>query len=329
MQRMTERFFEPQKGLPPLVLAPMEDITDPPFRRLCRRFGADMAVTEFISADGLIRDADKGSQKLNFFPKERPIGIQVYGNDPEVVAAAGQIVAEAGPDFVDFNAGCPVPKVVKKGSGAALLRDLPLFRRIIRKLRQAISLPLSVKTRIGWSPSEIIIEDVVRMLTEEGVDFVAIHGRTRDQAYKGQADWSYIRKSAQMGLLPVIGNGDLRTGEDLRRRLDEVPEIAAFMVGRAAVGQPWVFEAMKRWWQKGENWQPGIVERVSFLKEHLRFAIEQKGEPLGIMRTRKHFSGYLKGEPFAAKVRAELMQKEDFVSIERLLDSYLESLGHL
>ncbi len=312
----------------PLFLAPMEDITDSPFRVLCREMGADAVVTEFISSEGLIRNAAKTMQKLHFVHAERPIGIQIYGNQEESMAKAAKIVEQAEPDFLDINAGCPVKKIVNNGNGAALLKDLALFQQIVRAVRASISIPLTVKLRLGWDKDSINILETVRMLEQEGVNAIFIHGRTRDQAYRGKADWDWIQKAAECVSIPVIGNGDLRNAQDIVQYHKQIPGLAGCMIGRAAVGAPWIFQQIQTQMRdsKASAQQdldlPDLLDRLDILKRHIALNVDQRGETLGILTMRKHFSGYLKGAPMAAKIRARLMKETTPAGTLQVLDVF-------
>ncbi len=308
-----------------LALAPMEDITDSPFRRICRRLGADIVYSEFVSSEGLIRDAKKSLKKLLFTPSERPIGIQIYGHDVESMRLAALMAESYDPDFIDINAGCPVKKLVNKGACAALLKDLPLLARMTHEVVKSVRLPVTVKMRIGWDSRSIVAVDAARMLEDAGVSALAIHGRTRDQAYRGTANWDMIAASAAAVSVPVIGNGDIRLPEDALQRFQRYPEIAGIMIGRGAIGVPWLFDRIHNLMRGEEVASPPFAHRVALLKEHILYSVEERGERLGVMTMRKHFSGYLKGEPMVAQLRSRLMQFYEVEPLFAELDDYLQS----
>lgn len=310
-----------------LLLAPMDDISDSPFRRMCKYFGADIVYSEFVSSEGLIRDAQKSVRKMHFYPEERPIAIQIFGHSVESMSIAAQRAEEFEPDFIDINAGCPVKKLVNKGACAALLRDLPLFERMVRAVVNSTRLPVTVKMRTGWDRNSLVIPQAIPMLSDQGVSAITIHGRTRDQAYKGVADWDLIRRAVEASEIPMIGNGDIRSGADARKRFHDIPELAAVMVGRGAIGRPWIFKQMREYLTEGsceEN--PSIFKRIEWLKLHLSFAVEERGERLGVVTMRKHIGGYLRGEAMAAKVRQDIMQHEKLEKVFMVLDEYRDWL---
>ena len=292
----------------PIFLAPMEDITDPPYRRICKHFGADIVYTEFISSEGLIRDAHKSVQKLDFTADERPVGIQIFGHDPESMKRAVEIAEEAGPDLIDINFGCPVKKVVSKGAGAAMLKDIPQMIKITEAVVKATHLPVTIKTRLGWDEQSKNIEDVALRLQDTGIKAITIHGRTKSQLYGGQADWTLIGKvKANPDIhIPVIGNGDIDTPQKAREMIDKY-KVDGIMVGRAIVGNPWIFRDIKHYLKHSEILPPPILEeRIAICKKHLESSVEWKGERTGILEMRKHYGNYFKGlfnfKPFKMKL---------------------------
>ena len=281
----------------PLLLAPMEDVSDPPFRRLCKQHGADLMYSEFISSEGLIRDAIKSRMKLDIFDYERPVGIQIFGGDEEAMAMSSKIVTTVNPDIIDINFGCPVKKVVCKGAGAGVLKDVDLMIRLTQAVIDSTNLPVTVKTRLGWDDNSINIDEVAERLQDIGVAALSIHARTRAQMYKGQADWSHIArvKNNPRITMPIFGNGDVDTPEKALKYKNEYG-IDGIMIGRAAIGYPWIFNEIKHYFNTGEYLaKPSVVNRVEAVRNHLTWAMEWKGERLGIVETRPHYSNYFKG----------------------------------
>lgn len=286
-----------QLGEFPLLLAPMEDVSDPPFRRLCKLHGADMLYSEFISSEGLIRDAIKSRQKLDIFDYERPVGIQIFGGDEEAMALSAQIVEAVRPDLVDINFGCPVKKVVSRGAGAGVLRDIDLMIRLTKAVVKSTSLPVTIKTRLGWDNDSINISEVAERLQDVGVKAISIHARTRVQMYKGHSDWSYIAKVKENPRIniPIFGNGDIDSPEKALEYRNKYG-VDGIMIGRAAIGYPWIFNEIKNFFATGEKLpEPTVADRVEAAKNHVTWAMEWKGERLGILETRRHYSNYFKG----------------------------------
>lgn len=302
----------------PLLLAPMEDVSDPPFRRLCKEHGADLMYTEFISSEGLIRDAIKSRMKLDIFDYERPIGIQIFGGDEEAMAMSAKIVETVQPDLVDINFGCPVKKVVCKGAGAGVLKDIDLMVRLTKSVVESTHLPVTVKTRLGWDHDSINIDEVAQRLQDTGIKALAIHGRTRAQMYKGHSDWSHIaRVKANPNIeIPIFGNGDI----DSPQKAVEYKEkygVDGVMIGRAAIGYPWIFNQIKHYRETGELLpEPTIYERVEAAKNHLLWAIEWKGERTGILETRMHYTNYFKGIPNFKPYRTKLVTQDNLIDLE-------------
>ena len=296
----------------------MEDVSDPPFRRLCKMHGADLMYTEFISSEGLIRDAIKSRQKLDIFDYERPIGIQIFGGDEEAMAMSAKIVETVQPDIVDINFGCPVKKVVCKGAGAGVLKDIDLMVKLTKSVVESTHLPVTVKTRLGWDHDSINIDEVAQRLQDTGIKALAIHGRTRAQMYKGHSDWSHIaRVKANPNIeIPIFGNGDI----DSPQKAVEYKEkygVDGIMIGRAAIGYPWIFEQIKHYRETGELLpEPTIAERMEAAKNHLNWAIEWKGEKTGILETRMHYTNYFKGIPNFKPYRTKLVTQDNLIDLE-------------
>lgn len=305
----------------PLLLAPMEDVSDPPFRAVCKASGADLMYTEFISSEGLIRDAIKSRQKLDIFDNERPIGIQIFGGDEEAMAMAAKIVDTTQPDLVDINFGCPVKKVVTKGAGAAVLKDIDLMVRLTKAVVKSTSLPVTVKTRLGWDHDSINIEEVAERLQDAGIKALAIHGRTRCQLYKGNADWTPIArvKENQRLQIPIFGNGDIDSPEkavEFKNRYG----VDGVMIGRAAIGYPWIFNEIKHYITTGEHLPaPGIQQRVEVIRQHLHRSVEWKGMKAGINEMRRHYTNYLKGLPNIKEFRLKLVTIAEVEEIDEIL----------
>jgi len=281
----------------PLLLAPMEDVSDPPFRRLCKLNGADLMYSEFISSEGLIRDAIKSRQKLDIFDYERPVGIQILGGDEEAMALSAKIVETVQPDLVDINFGCPVKKVVCKGAGAGVLKDVDLMVRLTKAVVQSTHLPVTVKTRLGWDCDSINIQETAERLQEVGIKALSIHGRTRSQMYKGEADWTEIAKvKANPNIvIPIFGNGDIDSPQKALEYKTKYG-VDGIMIGRAAIGNPWIFNQIKHFITTGKLLElPSLSERVEAAKQHLIWACEWKGERTGILETRMHYNNYFKG----------------------------------
>ena len=300
----------------------MEDVSDPPFRFVCKQEGADLMYSEFISSEGLIRDAIKSRQKLDFFEYERPFGIQIFGGDEEAMALSAKIIDATGPDLVDINFGCPVKKVVNKGAGAAVLRDVDAMVRLTRAVVESTRLPVTVKTRLGWDDNSKNIEDVAERLQDEGIKALTIHGRTRSQLYKGEADWALIAKVKNNPriFIPIFGNGDI-DGPEKALEYKNRFGVDGIMIGRAAIGYPWIFREIKHYLDKGVHLHPpSIDQRVDVIREHLSRSIKWKGNPLGILEMRRHYSNYLKGLPHIKDFRNQLVQLNSFEEILETLD---------
>lgn len=306
----------------PLLLAPMEDVSDPPFRRLCKLHGADMLYSEFISSEGLIRDAIKSRQKLDIFDYERPVGIQIFGGDEEAMALSAKIVATVRPDLVDINFGCPVKKVVSKGAGAGVLKDIELMVRLTKAVVRSTDLPVTVKTRLGWDESSINIEEVAERLQDVGISALTIHARTRSQMYKGHSDWSYIAKVKNNPRIhiPIFGNGDIDNPEKALEYRNKYG-VDGIMIGRAAIGYPWIFREIKHYFATGELLSPPtIADRVAAARNHLIWSVEWKGERQGVLEMRRHYANYFKGLPNFKEHRQRLVTLDSAAEIVTALE---------
>jgi nifR3 family TIM-barrel protein len=307
----------------PLLLAPMEDVSDPPFRAVCKEGGADLMYTEFISSEGLIRDAIKSRQKLDIFDEERPIGIQIFGGDEDAMAMSARIVDATGPDLLDINFGCPVKKVVCKGAGAAVLKDVDLMVRLTSACVRSTSLPVTVKTRLGWDNDTKNIEEVAERLQDVGVQALSIHGRTRAQLYKGEADWTLIAavKNNPRIKIPIFGNGDIDSPQKAVEYKNRYG-VDGIMIGRAAIGYPWIFREIKHYIATGEILPPpNVAERVAAAHKHLHFSVRWKGKVLGILEMRRHWANYLKGLPHVKDFRMKLVTTDSLDEIDAILDT--------
>ena len=307
-------------GAFPLLLAPMEDVSDPPFRAVCKKHGADLMYTEFISSEGLIRDAAKSKQKLDIFEYERPIGIQIFGSEIESMREAAVIASQANPDLIDINYGCPVKQVACKGAGAALLRDIPKMVQMTSEIVKATHLPVTVKTRLGWDDSTKNVEDVAERLQDIGIQALTIHGRTRVQLYKGEADWTLIGKIKNNPRIkiPIFGNGDVDTPEKAKL-MRERYGVDGIMIGRASIGYPWIFREIKHYFATGNHLAPPTVEeRIEACKEHFHFSLQWKGEKLGMLEMRRHYANYFRGFPNIKPYRQKLVTLETVDAIEEV-----------
>ncbi len=313
----------------PVFLAPMEDVTDPSFRYMCKKFGADLMFTEFISSDGLIRDARKSVEKLNVYDYERPIGIQIYGHIPDAMEKATQLTSNANPDILDINYGCPVRKIAGRGAGSGMMQNLPLMEEITKKVVAASSVPVTAKTRLGWDSENKNVMDVALLLQDCGIHALTIHGRTRAQMYKGEADWSLIGKVKNNPniKIPIIGNGDVTSGAIAAENFDKFG-VDAIMIGRAAIGKPWIFKEIKHYLETGEELPtPSVIERVEYAKEHLKKSVEFKEGARGIYEMRRHFALYFKSIPNFRDTRIKLLTAMSADEIECILDFIGETYG--
>ncbi len=304
----------------PLLLAPMEDVSDPPFRRLCKQYGADLMYSEFISSEGLIRDAMKSKQKLDIFDYERPVGIQIFGGDEEAMSQSARIVETVQPDLVDINFGCPVKKVVSKGAGAGVLKDVDLMFRLTEAVVKSTHLPVTVKTRLGWDESSKNIEEVAERLQDVGIKALSIHGRTRAQMYKGEADWSLISKVKNNSRIsiPIFGNGDINSPEKALEYKNKYG-VDGIMVGRASIGNPWIFRQIKHFLQTKEILpEPELREKIEAARNHLIWSCEWKGDKTGVLEMRRHYANYFKGIPNFKPIRTKLVtlnEKEEVLEV--------------
>jgi tRNA-dihydrouridine synthase B len=306
----------------PLLLAPMEDVSDPPFRAVCKEKGADLMYTEFISSEGLIRDAIKSRQKLDIYDYESPIGIQIFGGDEEALTLSAKIVEATGPDLLDINFGCPVKKVVCKGAGAGILKDLPKMVSLTKAVVNAVNIPVTVKTRLGWDHDNRNIEEVAERLQDVGIMALAIHGRTRAQMYKGEADWSLIAKVKNNPRIhiPIFGNGDIDSAQKAVEYKNRYG-VDGVMIGRAAIGYPWIFNEIKHYLKTGELAPPpDIEERITVCRKHLMHSMSWKGPKLGILEMRPHYSNYLKGLSHIKDFRMQLVHANTLPEIEEIFE---------
>lgn len=315
----------------PLLLAPMEDVSDPPFRALCKEQGADVVYTEFVSSEGLIRNAAKSVMKLDIYEKERPVGIQIFGANLDSMLQTIDIVAESKPDIIDINFGCPVKKVVSKGAGAGILKDVCLMEKLTAEMVKRTHLPITVKTRLGWDHDSIRIVEVAERLQDVGCKAISIHGRTRAQMYKGDADWKPIAavKNNPRMHIPVFGNGDVDTPEKAVDMRDNYGLDGA-MIGRASIGNPWFFKQVKHYFETGTHLAPiSLEERVEAARRHLQMAIDWKGETLGVFETRRHYTNYFKGIPHFKEYRMKMVTSDHSEDVFAAFDEVLEQFsGH-
>jgi tRNA-dihydrouridine synthase B len=315
-------------GAFPLLLAPLEDITDSSFRQICRQFGADLVYTEFISSEGLIRDARKSQNKLNFEESERPIGIQIFGNDIASMQLAAEMATEAKPELIDINFGCPVKKVALKGSGAGMLNDLPKMIRMTKAIVRSTHLPVTVKTRLGWDEKNKNIVEIAERLQDVGIKAITIHGRTRSQMYSGFADWTLIGevKNNPRMYIPVIGNGDIDSPEKAIKMFD-LFGVDALMIGRAAIGNPWIFKSIRTYYETGQTpLPPSVNERIDLCRLHLSKAIEVKGELRGVLEMRRHYANYFRCLYDFKKHRLRLLTLTSFETIDAFLTELQQNI---
>ena len=313
----------------PLLLAPMEDVSDPPFRALCKEQGADVVYTEFISSEGLIRNAAKSTKKLDIYTKERPVGIQIFGSNLDSMLGAVDIVEKTNPDIIDINYGCPVKKVVCKGAGAGILKDIPLMVSLTKEIVKRTSLPVTVKTRLGWDEKSIKIVEVAERLQDVGIKAISIHGRTRAQMYKGDADWTQIAaiKNNPRMHIPVFGNGDVNTPEKAKEMRDDFGLDGA-MIGRASIGNPWFFDQVKHYLNTGnKKEEPGISDKARMAKRHLEMAVKWKGEILGVLETRRHYGNYFKGVANFKETKSRILNEKDPIKIFHELDEIIHTFS--
>lgn len=307
----------------PIALAPMEDVTDLGFRLICKEFGADIVYTEFISSEGLIRSARKSLQKLVTNDKERPVGIQIFGGDPDVMAEAAKMAEDAGPDFIDINAGCWVPKVAQRGAGAGLLKDLGQMRAIVHAVKSAVSIPVSLKTRLGWDSNSITIFEVAKICADEGLAALTIHARTRAQHHDGEANWDWIKRVKETSELPIIGNGDIKAAQDAID-MYEYTKCDGVMVARGAITNPWIFRDIKSLIKNGTlPSAPALDERAATCLRHLQMEIDLKGERRGVTEFRKYYHGYFHGIRDGSALRSSLVRLETFEEVKNAIGEFV------
>jgi len=313
----------------PILLAPMEDVSDPPFRKICKQFGVDLMFTEFISSEGLIRDATKSVQKLDIFDYERPIGIQIFGSNIDSMKQAVEKASIVKPDIIDINYGCPVKKVTCKGAGAGILKDIPKMVSLTKEIVKSTNLPVTVKTRLGWDENTKYIVDVAERLQDVGIQAISIHGRTRKQMYKGEADWSLIGevKNNPRMKIPVFGNGDLFSAQIVKEKKEKYG-IDGVMIGRGAIGYPWIFNEIKDFLNYNKiTPKPSIKERVRVVKNHLDLSIKWKGERLGVLEMRRHYTNYFKGFTGIKNYRKMLVVQDSFSELKKILNEMKKTIA--
>ncbi len=316
----------------PLFLAPMEDVTYKSFRYMCKKFGADVMYTEFVSSEALIRDVQKTRQKMNLFEFDRPVAIQIYGHDIQSMTAAAKVAEEAGPDFIDINFGCPMKKIAGRGAGAGMLRDLNKMQQMAAGIVKAVKLPVTAKTRLGWDENSKVIMEVALRLQDAGVAALAIHGRTRQQLYSGEADWSLIAavKDNPAITIPVIGNGDINSPQKAAALLQQ-SRVDGLMVGRGAIGRPWIFREIRHYLNTGETLPPPTVnEVIQNVREQLQLSVDWKDSiRTGILLMRRHFARYFPGLPNFKSYRTRLLQAEDMDGLQQIMEEIIEHYGEL
>ncbi|MDR3272405.1 MAG: tRNA dihydrouridine synthase DusB [Flavobacteriaceae bacterium] len=313
----------------PFLLAPMEDVSDPPFRRLCKQHGADLMYSEFISSEGLIRDAMKSRKKLDIFDEERPVGIQIFGGDEASMSLSAGIVETVNPDLVDINFGCPVKKVVSKGAGAGVLKDVNLMVKLAQAVVKSTHLPVTVKTRLGWDESSINIDETAERLQDVGIQALTIHARTRSQMYKGHSDWSHIARIKENPRIqiPIFGNGDIDSPQKAKEYKEKYG-VDGIMIGRAAIGYPWIFEEIKHFFKTGKLLpKPTLQQRVEAVQKHAVRSIEWKGERVGILEMRQHYSNYFKGIPNFKGYKTLLLSASTLEELQAVFGKILEKNG--
>lgn len=309
-------------GKYPLVLAPMEDVTNPPFRKFCKEFGADWLYSEFVSADALVRSVHKSLKKLTIEESERPVTIQIYGRYIDSMTEAAKIVEEVQPDFIDLNFGCPVKRVAQKGAGAGLLKDIPLMIEMAERIVKAVKVPVTAKTRLGWDCEHIIIEDIAERLQDVGIQALAIHGRTRSQMYAGEADWEPIGrvKNNPRIQIPIIGNGDITSPQKAKEAFDKYG-VDAVMIGRGAIGRPWIFKQIKHYFQTGEMLPDlSVAEQIDILKEQILLSVDWIDEIRGILHMRRHMAAMFKGLPHFRELRIQMLRAESIEELWRIFE---------
>lgn len=313
----------------PLILAPMEDVTNPPFRKFCKKYGADWLYSEFVSADALVRSVNKSLKKLTIDETERPVTIQIYGRYIDSMVEAAKIVEEVQPDFIDINFGCPVKRVAQKGAGAGMLKDVPLMVEMTRRIVNAVKIPVTAKTRLGWDCENIIIEDIAERLQDAGIQALAIHGRTRSQMYTGEADWAPIArvKNNPRIKIPIIGNGDITSPQKAREAFDKYG-VDGVMIGRAAIGKPWIFRQIKHYFETGELLPDlSVAEQIDIIKEQILLSVEWIDEVRGLLHMRRHMAAMFKGLPHFRDLRIRMLQASDLRTLWQVFDEIREKYG--
>jgi len=316
-------------GNQPVLLAPMEDVTNPPFRLLCKQYGADLMYTEFVSSDALIRSVNRTMKKLTILDDERPVAIQMYGKEVEAMVGAAKIIEQANPEFIDINFGCPVRKVATKGAGAGMLQNIPLMLKITEEVVKAVNIPVTVKTRLGWDEDSKIIVDLAEQLQDTGIQALTVHGRTRCQMYTGQADWDLIGKvkNNPRMRIPIIGNGDITNPIIAKEAFDKYG-VDAIMIGRAAVGKPWIFRDVKHYLETGELLPPATVsQQVEMLKQQIDAAIDWIDEKRGILHMRRHMAGMFKGLYNFKQTRIQMLRSGNYDELMLILDGISDQWG--
>ncbi len=313
----------------PLFLAPMEDVTDPSFRYICKQYGANMVYTEFVASEALIRDVKKTFKKLELEEQERPVGIQLYGHNIDAMAQSAKIATEAKPDLIDINYGCPVKKIANRGAGAGMLRDIPKLIKMTEEIVKATNLPVTVKTRLGWDSDDLVIEDLAERLQDTGIKALTIHGRTRAQLYRGNADWELIGKVKNNPRIhiPIIGNGDIDSPQKAKEAFDKYG-VDGIMIGRATYGRPFIFKEIRHFLDHGEEMQPlTLKEKVDLAKLHFTKSIEYKGAPRGVYEMRRHLISYFKGIPHFKEMRMKLVTTDEPEAVLELIDDIYKQFG--
>ncbi len=313
----------------PLFLAPMEDVTDPSFRYMCKQFGADMVYTEFVASEALIRDVKKTLKKMQVEEYERPVGIQLYGHNIDAMAESAKIATEAKPDLIDINYGCPVKKIANRGAGAGMLRDIPKMIKMTEAIVKATHLPVTVKTRLGWDDDSLVIEELAERLQDTGIKALTIHGRTRNQLYRGSANWEIIGrvKNNPRIHIPIIGNGDIDSPQKAKEAFDKYG-VDGVMIGRATYGRPYIFKEIRYFLNHGEEMPPLILkEKVDLAKMHFQKSVEYKGIPRGVYEMRRHLVSYFKGIPHFKEMRMKLVTTDEPEKVLALIDSIYEQFG--
>ncbi|MDE5612758.1 MAG: tRNA dihydrouridine synthase DusB [Odoribacter sp.] len=316
-------------GERPLILAPMEDVTNPPFRKFCKRYGADWLYSEFVSADALVRSVNKSLKKLTIDETERPVTIQIYGRFIDSMVEASKIVEEAQPDFIDINFGCPVKRVAQKGAGAGMLKDVPLMVEMTRQIVNAVKIPVTAKTRLGWDCENIIIEDIAERLQDVGIQALAIHGRTRSQMYTGEADWEPIArvKNNPRIKIPILGNGDITSPQKAKEAFDKYG-VDGVMIGRATIGKPWIFRQIKHYFETGELLPDlSVAEQIDIIKEQIQLSVEWIDEIRGLLHMRRHMASMFKGLPHFRDLRIRMLQAPDLRTLWQVFDEIREKYG--